>query len=195
MIRVIKDSISDYSNALIQADKVFRQAESYIKENYKEGSDLYKSAMKTALEVKKTATRPILDEYNSSMKEIFTGIRDKIKSAVAVAPSADMMSIIPLIKAGKLNETELQIVIDAHKNNYMDSKLIHDAVGKGVEFQTVEKVMDNLDTLQARVEEYFKTYHGEPLGRMSYNNALVMMGSTLEDTNEMVNNFLNTYGE
>ena len=195
MIAKIKDLINEYSNAVIQANSVYKQAVKHIKSNYKEGSDLYTSAMKTAQEVKETAIRPILDDCKGAVKEVFEEVRNRISSAVAVAPSSDVMAILPLISAGKLNDTELQIIVDAHKNRYIDSKLIQDAMGKGVEFTTVEAVLQDLDVLQAGVEQYFKTYHGEPLERMSYNNALVMMGSTLEDTNEMVNNFLNTYGE
>ena len=195
MIAKIKDLINEYSNAVIQANSVYKQAVKHIKSNYKEGSDLYTSAMKAAQEVKETAIRPILDDCKGAVKEVFEEVRNRISSAVAVAPSSDVMAILPLISAGKLNDTELQIIVDAHKNRYIDSKLIQDAMGKGVEFTTVEAVLQDLDVLQAGVEQYFKTYHGEPLERMSYNNALVMMGSTLEDTNEMVNNFLNTYGE
>lgn len=194
MIAKIKDLINEYSNALIQANSVFTQAETHIKKNYIESSDLYTSAMKTAQEVKETAIRPILDDCKGAVKEVFEEVRNRISSAVAVAPSSDVMTILPLISAGKLNDTELQILVDAHKSSYLDSKLIQDAMGKGDAFTTVEAVLQDLDVLQAGAEQYFKTYHGEPMERMSYNNAMMMVGSIVEDTNEKVNSFLNTYG-
>ena len=59
MIKNTHTSVTDYAEAYRQAKLVHNQAVTYIKSNYKEGSELYKSAMKTASDTLHDAVLPM----------------------------------------------------------------------------------------------------------------------------------------
>lgn len=192
MIKNTHKVVTDYAEAYGQAHSVYNQAVKHIRTNYKEGGELYTSAMKTAQDTLTTALKPMQDTFKETVKNDFDEVRKAIRKAVAVSPSADVIGILPLIREGKLNSTEIQIILEAHKGNYMDSKMIHDAMGE--HFTTVESVMGDLDSIEQKLNTYFKTYAGETLDRMSYNNALILNGSIIGELDTLTDDFLNTYG-
>ena len=192
MIKNTYKAITDYTEAFRQAHNVYNQAVKHIKSNYREGGELFTSAMKTAKDTFTTALKPMQDTCRVTVKNDFDEVRKAIRKVVAVSPSTDVISILPLIREGKLNGTEVQIILEAHKGNYMDSKMIHDAMGE--HFTTVESIMGDLDSIEQKVNTYFKTFAGESLDRMSYNNALILNGSIIEELDTLTGDFLNTYG-
>lgn len=191
MIKNTYKAIMDYTEAYRQAHNVYSQAVKHIKTNYRESGELYTSAMKTAQDTLTTALKPMQDTCRGIVKNDFNEVRKAIRKAVAVSPSADVISILPLIREGKLNNTEVQIILEAHKENYMDSKMIYDAMGET--FTTVESVMGDLDSIEQKVNTYFKTFAGESLDRISYNNALILNGSIIGELDAVTDDFLNTY--
>lgn len=92
-----------------------------------------------------------------------------------------------------MTDSELQIFLDTHKN-YMDHKLIYDAMGKTAEFSTVEDVMSDLDSVERMVNTCLNTFAGESIKDMSYNNALIFNGSLVDRVDTATDNFLATYG-
>ena len=191
MIKNVHKAVTDYAAAYKQATKIYKQAEKHIKANYKEDSDLYKSAMKTAKNTLNEAVTPIKDNCVAQVQKDFDEARKAIGKAVVEPYSSDMISILPMIKEGKLDDVELQIIMDQHKGNYMDMKLIHDAMGKP--FTTVKEVMERLDSLEAGVIKYFRSYKGEEMDRVSYENALMMNGSVIGSVNTLTDDFLSAY--
>ena len=191
MIKNTHSAVMNYADAYGQARIVYNQAVTHIRTNYREGGELFNSAMKTARDTLETALKPMKESCMMAVKNDFDEVRKAIRKAVAVSPSADVISILPLIREGKLNNTEVQIILEAHKGNYMDSKMIHDAMGET--FTTVESVMGDLDSIEQKVNTYFKTFAGESIDKMSYNNALILNGSIIGELDAVTDDFLNTY--
>lgn len=156
MIKNTLKAVNDYAEAYRQAKQVYKQAIKHIKANYKEGSELYKSAMKTAEKTLNEAIKPIKNTCVKQVQEDFEEVRKAIRKAVTEPPTADIMTMLPMIREGKLNETEIQMVMEQHKGNYMDIKLLSDAQGK--HFTTVEGVMEDLDALEDVLTKYFENY-------------------------------------
>lgn len=193
MIKNTHKAIKDYAEAYKQANAVHNQAVTYIKANYKEGSEVYKSAMKTATDTLNNAITPMKDMCVQKVRSDFEDVRKAITNAVTVAPSAELLGILPMIKEGKMNNTELQMFIDKFRGNYMDAKLLSDAMGE--QFMTVESIMEDLDRLEARVNKYFNDYAGEPMERISYNSAMMLNGSPIEAVDSLTDDFLTAYAE
>lgn len=157
MIKNTLKAVNDYADGYRQALSVYKQAVSYMKNNYKDNSDLYKSALKTARSTLETAVVPIKESTKESMMKDFQDVRQAIKKAVSVPPSADIMVLTSLIREGKLNDTEIRMIMDQHKGNYMDMKLLSDAHGD--HFATVEGITEQLDELETVLTRYFDNYY------------------------------------
>lgn len=157
MIKNTLKAVNDYAEGYKQALAVYNQAVSYVKTNYKNSSDLYKSAIKTARNALETAVIPIMETTKGSMKKDFQEARQAIREAVSVSPSADIMLLTSMIKEGKLNETEVQMIMEQHKGNYMDMKLLCDAHGD--HFKNAEGIMEDLDELEKALTRYFDNYY------------------------------------
>jgi tetratricopeptide (TPR) repeat protein len=171
MIKNTLKAVNDYAEGYRQALAVYKQAVSYVKANYKDNSDLYKSALKTARNTLETAIIPIKESTKESMKKDFQEARKAIREAISVSPSADIMILSSMIREGKMNDTEIRMVMDQHKGNYMDMKLLADAHGD--HFTTVEKIMEDLDDLEDTLTKYFDNYYegtDEELGIPIRNN-------------------------
>ena len=171
MIKNTLKAVNDYAEAVKQAKTVHKQAISYIKANYNNTSDLYKSAVKTAKSTLETAIIPIKESTKETMKKDLQEARNAIRKAVGVSPSADIMILTSMIREGKMNDTEIRMVMDQHKGNYMDMKLLADAHGD--HFTTVEKIMEDLDDLEDTLTKYFDNYYegtDEELGIPIRNN-------------------------
>ena len=192
MIKNTHKAMTDYMESYRQAKNVYEQAVKHIKDNYKEGSNLYTTAMKTAQETFQTALRPIKDMSKDIVKKDFEEVRKALKDAVLVPPSADVLAFIPLIREGKMSENECQILLDNRKGNYMDSKLLHDAMGE--HFETMESVMSSIDSVEALVNECFNTFSGQDYFNTSYHNAMVMNGLIFEELDALTDDFVNAYG-
>lgn len=191
MIKNVHKAVKEYAEAYKQANKVFQQVSGHIKANYKEGSDLYKSAMKTAKNTLNEAVTPIKDSCVKQVQKDFDEARKAIGKAVVSSPSAEVLAILPMIREGKLDEAELQIVLGNVKGNYMDMKLIHDAMGKP--FTTVKELMERINTLEAGVMKYFNSYTGEGMDRISYSDALVLNGSMIDSVDSLTDEFVSAY--
>lgn len=191
MIKNTHKAIKDYAEAYKQANTVHSQAVAYIKANYKEGNELYKSAMKTATDTLNDAITPMKDICSSKVKEEFEAVRKAVREVVTAPPTEKVTAILPMIKEGKLNDTELQMLLGGDKLNYMDTKRIYDVLGK--QFRTVESIMEDIDRVEASMQEYFTTYKGESMDKISYNNAHMLNGSYIEDLDSLTDDFINTY--
>lgn len=157
MIKNTLKAVNDYAEGCRQALAVYKQAVSYVKANYKDNSDLYKSALKTARNTLETAIIPIKESTKESMKKDFQEARKAIREAISVSPSADVMILSSMIREGKMNETEIRMIMDQHKGNYMDMKLLCDAHGDY--FTSVEGITEDLDELEEVLTRYFDNYY------------------------------------
>ena len=191
MIKKTRKAVADYAEAYKQANQVYKQVIQHIKANYKEGSDLYKQAMKTAENTLNEGVAGIKKDCEKQVDADFEEVRKAIRKAVATAPSTEVLAILPMIREGKLNETELQMFLGEGHRNYMDCKMLYDAMGKP--FTTVEELMERVDTLEAGVKEYFRTYTGEGMDRISYRNALVLNGSMIDSIDSLTDEFVSAY--
>lgn len=191
MIKNTHNAVKDYAEAYRQADQIYKQAVKHIKANYKEGTELYNSAMKTAKNTLNEAIKPIKNTCVKQIETDFEEVRKAIRKGVATPPSAEVLAILPMIKEGKLNETELQMFLGEGHRNYMDCKMLHDAMGKP--FTTVEDLMERIDELEASVKDYFNSYSGEEMDRISYKNALVLNGSIIDSVDSLTDEFVSAY--
>lgn len=191
MIKNTHTSVTDYAEAYRQAKLVHNQAIENIKNNYKEGSELYKNAMKTATDTLNDAVLPMKDLYSSKVKEEFEAVRKAVREVVTAPPTEKVTAILPMIKEGKLNDTELQMLLGDDKLNYMDTKRIYDALGR--QFRTVESIMEDIDRVEASMQEYFTTYKGESMDKISYNNAHMLNGSQIEVLDSVTSEFIAKY--
>ena len=157
MIKNVHKAVTDYAEAYRQADQVYKQAVKHIKDNYKEGTILYDSAMKTAKNTLNEAIKPIKNTCVKQVQADFEEVRKAIRKAVTTPPSPETLGLLPMIKEGKLNETEMQMILGNAHRNYMDQKLLYDAMGK--QFTTVEGVMEDLDALEDVLTKYFENYY------------------------------------
>lgn len=194
MFRDMLNEIMNYSNSYEQAHDVYNQAVAHIKKNYVKGSELYEGAMKTAKDTMNKALVPMKDMYRESIRTQFSDVKAKIQKAVAVAPSKEVVDILPLIRAGKMNDSELRMIMNTYGNNYMNSKMIADALGKTNEFRTVRDVMDKVDDLEARLERYIDTYAGSNKAEAPYNIILMQYSDLYDEADDVVNSFLTAYG-
>ena len=105
--------------------------------------------------------------------------------------SADIQTLLPMIREGKLTDTELQMILGDTHRNYMDQKFLHDAMGK--QFTTVEDLMERIDSLEAGVMEYFNSYTGAGMDSISYKNALVLNGSVIDTVDTLTDDFVSAY--
>ena len=193
MIKNTHNAVKDYAEAYRQADQVYKQAVKHIKANYKEGSDLYDSAMKTAKNTLNEAIKPIKDTCMKQVQKDFDGVREAIRKAVATPPSSEMLGLLPMIKEGKLNETEMQMILGNAHRNYMDQKLLYDAMGKP--FITVEELMGRIDGVEAGLKGYFESFAGEGMDRISYSNALILNGSMINSVDTLTDEFVSAYSD
>lgn len=189
MIKNTHKAVTDYAEAIRQALDVHKQAVSYIKANYKEGSDLYNSAMKTASDTFTSALEPLKDTYRKTISKDFEEARKAIQKVVSTPPSESVLAMLPVIRSGKLTDTELQLITD--QLGYMDTKLLYDAMGK--DFRTVESVLAELDSLEAETKHFINTYEGEPMERITYRNALTLNGSVIKSVDDLTDEFINAY--
>lgn len=189
MIKNTHKAVTDYAEAIRQALDVHKQAVSYIKANYKEGSDLYNSAMKTASDTFTSALEPLKDTYRKTISKDFEEARKAIQKVVSTPPSESVLAMLPVIRSGKLTDTELQLITD--QLGYMDTKLLYDAMGK--DFRTVESVLAELDSLEAETKHFINTYAGEPMERITYRNALTLNGSVIKSVDDLTDEFINAY--
>ena len=193
MIKNTHRVVKDYAEAYRQAKQVYKQAIKHIKANYKEGSELYKSAMKTAEKTLNEAIKPIKNTCMRQVQEDFEEVRKAIRKAVTTPPSADVLTLLPMIREGKLTDSELQMLLTNAKGNYMDQKFLHDAMGK--QFTTVEELMEGIDRLEARLNGYFDSYAGEEMDRISYSNALMLNGSMIDSIDTLTDEFVSAYSD
>lgn len=191
MIKNTRKAIADYAEAHKQAKQVYKQVIQHIKANYITDSDLYNQAMKTAKNTLNEAVTPIKNSCLKQVETDFEEVRKAIRKGVATPPSAEVLAILPMIKEGKLNETELQMFLGEGHRNYMDCKMLHDAMGKP--FTTVEDLMERIDELEASVKDYFNSYSGEEMDRISYKNALVLNGSIIDSVDSLTDEFVSAY--
>lgn len=191
MIKNTRKAITDYTEAYTQAKDVHVQAVKYIKANYKDGSEVYKSATKSAKETFKKALTPMKDICKEKVQKDFNEVRKAISKAVAVLPSDKVLGILPMIESGKMTETEIQMFLEEFKGNYMDVKLLNEAMGK--HFKTVESIMDELEMIENATNEYIDTFAGENLASMSDNNVMLLKGSYIEDLDSLTDDFINMY--
>lgn len=191
MIKNTYTLVTDYAEAYRQAKLVHNQAVKNIKNNYKEGSELYKNAMKTATDTLNDAVLPMKDLYSSRVKEEFEAVRQAVRKVVTTPATEKVTAILPMIKEGKINDTELQMLLGDDKLNYMDTKRIYDALGK--QFKTVESIMKDIDRVEASMKKYFTTYKGESIDKISYNNAHMLNGSQIEVLDSVTSEFITKY--
>lgn len=184
-------AIKEYSEAVKQAESIYNQAVKHIEGNYIKGSSVYKDAMKTAKETFDEAVMDIKKVYVKMVKEDFEETRTSIKNVVVTAPSEELLGLLPMIKNGMMTETEIQMFSDKFKGNYMDEKLLADA--KGEQFKTIEWMMDDLNTLESKVNDFFDNYKGDDLAKISIQTATMMNGSPVELMNKTVDEFLTRY--
>lgn len=184
-------AIKEYSEAVKQAKSVYNQAVKHIEGNYIKGSSIYKDAMKTAKDTFDEAVMDIKKVYVKMVKEDFEETRKSIKNVVINPPSEELLGLLPMIKNGMMTETEIQMFSDKFKGNYMDEKLLADA--KGEQFKTVEWMMDDLNTLESKVNDFFDNYKGDDLAKISIHTATMMKGSPVELMNKTVDEFLTRY--
>lgn len=189
MIKNTHKAVTDYVEAMRQASDVHKQAVSYIKANYKEDSDLYNSAMKTASDTFTSALEPLKDTYRKTISKDFEEARKAIQKVVATPPSESVLAMLPVIRSGKMTDTELQLITD--HLGYMDTKLLYDAMGKP--FKTVENILEELDSLEAETKHFINTYAGEPMERITYRNALTLNGSVIKSVDDLTDEFINAY--
>ena len=192
MIKNTHKALMDYAEAYKQANDVYKQAVAHIKANYKEGSELYRSAMKTANETRNNAVTPMKDMCRDVVKQDFAKVREAVQKAVTVAPTSELLAILPMVQAGKLNEAELQMFVDRYKGNYMDSKLLADAMGE--HFTTVESILNDLEALEAPVNKFFDNYGNETDAGEEYMSRLMQKGTWIEEVDALTDDFVTTYG-
>ena len=193
MIKNTLKAVNDYAEAYRQAIQVHKQAIKHIKANYKEGSELYKSAMKTAEKTLNEAIKPIKNTCMRQVQEDFEEVRKAIRKAVTTPPSADVLTLLPMIREGKLTDSELQMILANAHGNYMDQKFLHDAMGK--QFTTVEDLMERIDRLEASLNGYFDSFAGEEMDRISYSNALILNGSVIDTVDTLTDDFVSAYSD
>ena len=193
MIKNTHRVVKDYAEAYRQANQVYKQALKHIKANYKEGSDLYVSAMKTAEKTLKEAIKPIKNTCMKQVQADFEEVRKAIRKAVTTPPSADILTLLPMIREGKLTDSELQMILANAHGNYMDQKFLHDAMGK--QFTTVEELMERIDRLEASLNGYFDSFAGEEMDRISYSNALILNGSVIDTVDTLTDDFVSAYSD
>ena len=191
MIENTHKAITDYAEAYKGALAIKKQALDYIETNYKEGSEVYKNSVKKAEEVMNESLKPMKDMCIKKAIADLDDARKAITKAVTVEPSPEVIGFLPIVKEGKMSERELQMFVEKFKGNYMNDKILSDAMGKY--FKTVEGVMDDVDKLEKDVRKYFDTYGGEGTLNISYHNALMMKGSSVEAVQATVNEFLSKY--
>lgn len=191
MIKNVHKAVTDYAEAYRQADQVYKQAVKHIKDNYKEGTELYNSAMKTAKNTLNEAIKPIKNTCVKQVQADFEEVRKAIRKAVTTPVSADIQTLLPMIREGKLTDTELQMILGDTHRNYMDQKFLHDAMGK--QFTTVEELMGRIDGLEAGLKGYFESFAGEGMDRISYSNALILNGSMINSVDTLTDEFVSAY--
>lgn len=192
MMKRVHETVKNYSEAYKQALKIHKQAVDHINANYRKDSEMYKSAMSTAEATLNEATRPMKAMFVQESRKCFDEVRKQVKQAVTVAPSAELLGILPLIKEGKMKDLELQMFVEKFNGNYMNSKLIHDALGES--FRPVESIMEQIDSVEAKVNGYFESYKGESLDKIKYSDAMILGGSAIQALDEVTSSFLDTYG-
>ena len=206
MIKNTLKAVNDYAEGCRQALAVYKQAVSYVKANYKDNSDLYKSALKTARNTLETAIIPIKESTKESMKKDFQEARKAIREAISVSPSADIMILSSMIREGKMNDAEIRMIMDQHKGNYMDMKLLCDAHGD--HFTSVEGITEDLDELEEVLTRYFDNYYAgtDPeldiqirnTGLSSYAEGgymarLIQQGDWINRIDSLTDDFVQTY--
>ena len=191
MIKNVHKAVTDYAEAYRQADQVYKQAVKHIKDNYKEGTELYNSVMKTAKNTLNEAIKPIKNTCMKQVQADFEEVRKAIRKAVTTPPSADILTLLPMIREGKLTDSELQMILANAHGNYMDQKFLHDAMGK--QFTTVEELMERIDRLEASLNGYFDSFAGEEMDRISYSNALILNGSVIDTVDTLTDDFVSAY--
>ena len=191
MIKNVHKAVTDYAEAYKQANQLYKQAVKHIKDNYKEGTELYNSAMKTAKNTLNEAIKPIKNTCVKQVQADFEEVRKAIRKAVTTPPSADILTLLPMIREGKLTDSELQMILANAHGNYMDQKFLHDAMGK--QFTTVEDLMERIDSLEAGVMEYFNSYTGAGMDSISYKNALILNGSVIDTVDTLTDDFVSAY--
>lgn len=189
MISNIHNAIKEYAEAYRQAKKVHEQAVKHIKANYKDGSDLYNSVMQTATDTFTGALKPFKTKCEETCMKDFEGARNAIQKVVAVPVSDSVLNLIPVIKDGKMTESELQMI--CKDRGYMETKLLYDAMGKP--FTTVENVLEDLNDLEDEVHEFMSTFKGESIETISYRNALMLNGSFIDKVDKETEDFINAY--
>lgn len=191
MIKNIQKTITEYAEAQKSACEVYSQAVDYIKKNYVEGSPIYKSAMQTALSTLEEALTPIKDKCKAEARKEIEQAKKAVSGAVTVPQSPDLEGILPLIRDKKLSEMELETIVEKYSGNYMDSKLIHDAMGKS--FKPLDQVIRSVDRLSQNVDAFFNSYNGQTEAH-SYSENVLIGGAQIEMVSSMVDDFLTSYG-
>lgn len=184
-------AIKEYSEAVKQAKSVYNQAVKHIEGNYIKGSSIYKDAMKTAKDTFENTVREMKSVFVKQVEKDFEETRTSIKNVVVTAPSEELLGLLPMIKNGMMTETEIQMFSDKFVGNYMDEKLLADA--KGEQFKTIEWMMDDLNNLESKVNDFFDNYKGDDLAKISIHTATMMNGSPVELMNKTVDEFLTRY--
>lgn len=186
MIKNTLKAVNEYAEARKQALEVFKQAESYITSNYIEGSAAFETAMRTARTAMNSAVDVVLTENKQTVMKDFEEARKAIQEVVATAPSQDAMNMISVINSGKLNQSEIQMILNQFKGNYIDSKMLHDAAG--IYFENVEDLLAELDLIEKNIKDYFD---GNGTG---YKAELIKHGDWINHVDERTDDFINTYG-
>lgn len=185
------NSIEVYAESYKKAKSVYDQAADYINGKYKENSEWYVNQMEQAKTTLYDTITPLRDLCTDNVKKEFNKVREELAKIVTTQPTQNLQTIIKMIKDEKLTKVETDMIIDKYKHNYMDDKLIHDAID--IPFTTVEKVIEDLDQLEKDINHFFLTYKGEELTVISYSNALILNGAYVKNVGTTADDFINKY--
>jgi hypothetical protein len=194
MLENVKKDIEAYYKGLKQANEMYREVVSAIKKTYLPSSSIYDESLTEANKVLVETKTALRDEYIAKTAEAFKAARTAIKKAVVVEPSEGALKVLPLIEEGKLKQTEIDMIIETYKGNYMDMRYIHKAMHK--HFLSVEYLIDRLNYAEKLTDHFYKTCKGaSSIANMSYRDVLTLNTNTIEEIVALVNEFLDQYGK
>lgn len=183
-MKKVFESVQNYKNARLEAIEKYNTAMKWVDQNYIKNSERYNERVNTLKAERDAAITAFKKVGLETAQQEFEKIKEQVQKVVSITPTEDIERI--LSRVGKMTELEKNLVLEQHKGSYMDSKILHEAMGKP--FTTIDDVMENLVYVEAEVNNYFRNYVAD-----SYRCKDIEHGALFDTVDEMVSSFVGKY--
>ncbi len=190
-------SLNDFVKKYDSAKQTMNSAMQELKNTYTPASSVFDLKHMEIYNTFNETVAQIKEESKTQIQDVVQHVRDKVSEIIASDLPEGTMSDITMIKSfvGNLSDDEIKVFLNKYKHNYLATKVIFDAMTEeqaeriGVEFLSLNDIMNSLDSIERNALTMVRTYNGA----VSYGVAVMLDGFEVQTVNDAFESFVSTY--